>query len=98
MNKLGWLHSQKGRVTFLKGKNYIPKNGKVTFPKGKITFPKEEGYIMKKTVKYRIITMGTGRTLNKGFATWEDAYNWIIIRDYGQYEKEGGWKIITYLG
>ena len=53
---------------------------------------------MKKTVKYRIITMGTGRTLNKGFATWEDAYNWIIIRDYGQYEKEGGWKIITYLG
>ena len=53
---------------------------------------------MKKTLKYRIITVNTYRTIAQGFPSYMAARDWIIMRDYGQYESEGGWQIYSYMG
>ena len=63
-----------------------------------VTFPKQEGYIMKKTLKYRIITVHTYRKIKEGFPSYMAARDWILMRDYGQFESEGGWQIYSYMG
>lgn len=51
---------------------------------------------MKKTRKYRITT--DKRVIAKGFSSYMEAHDWILMRDYGQFEDEGGWYITPYLG
>jgi hypothetical protein len=63
-----------------------------------VTSPKQEGYIMKKTLKFRIVTVNTGRKINEGFISYMAARDWILMRDYGQFESEGGWMIYSYMG
>ena len=53
---------------------------------------------MKKTLKYRIITVHTYRKLAEGFSSYMEARDWILMRDYGQFEDEGGWQIYSYMG
>ena len=53
---------------------------------------------MKQTLKFRIVTVNTGRKINEGFISYMAARDWILIRDYGQFENEGGWMIYSYMG
>ena len=63
-----------------------------------ITFLKQEDYIMKKTLKFKIVTGNNKRVINEGFVSYMAARNWILMRDYGQFENEGGWYIYSYMG
>ena len=63
-----------------------------------VTSPKQEGYIMKKTRKFKIVNGNCTRTIASGFVSQNAARDWILMRDYGQFEDEGGWYIISYLG
>lgn len=51
---------------------------------------------MKKVVLYRVATIDTYRTIEQGFISYMAARDWILMRDYGQYENEGGWYIYSY--
>lgn len=53
---------------------------------------------MKRTLKFRIITVDTERTIEEGFISYIAARDWILMRDYGQFENEGGWRIYSYMG
>lgn len=53
---------------------------------------------MKKTLKYRIITVRTYRKIKEGFPSYMAARDWILMCDYGQFESEGGWQIYSYMG
>lgn len=53
---------------------------------------------MKKTQKFKIVNGNCTRTIASGFISRKAAQNWILMRDYGQFEDEGGWFIIPYLG
>lgn len=53
---------------------------------------------MKKVVRYRIATIDTCRTIEQGFISYMAARDWILMRDYGQFENEGGWYIYSYMG
>ncbi len=39
----------------------------------------------KMVTKYMVRTADTKILVRKGFDTWEDAYNWKLIHDWGQY-------------
>lgn len=53
---------------------------------------------MKKTLKFKIVTGNCKRTIKKGFPSYMVARDWILMRDYGQFENEGGWYIYSYMG
>ena len=53
---------------------------------------------MKKVTLYRVATLNTYRTIAQGFRSYMEARDWILMRDYGQYEAEGGWYIYSYAG
>ena len=53
---------------------------------------------MKKVLRYRISTINTGRIIEQGFISYMAARDWILMRDYGQFENEGGWMIYSYMG
>jgi len=53
---------------------------------------------MKKSRKFKIVTGNCKRVINEGFISYMAARDWILARDYGQFENEGGWYIFSYLG
>lgn len=53
---------------------------------------------MKKSRKFKIVTGNCKRVINEGFISYMAARDWILARDYGQFENEGGWYIFPYLG
>ena len=53
---------------------------------------------MRKTLKYQIVTGNHKRIIQKGFDSYMSARDWILLRDYGQFENEGGWYIFSYMG
>jgi len=53
---------------------------------------------MKKSRKFKIATGNCKRIIKDGFESYMAARDWILMRDYGQFESEGGWYIFPYLG
>ena len=52
---------------------------------------------MKKTLKFKIVTGNNKHIINEGFISYMAARDWILMRDYGQFETEGGWYIYSYM-
>ena len=50
----------------------------------------------KTTTKYEIVTADSWRTIASGFKSWNAAYEHALMIDYGQFENEGGLRIIAY--
>lgn len=50
----------------------------------------------KTTTKYQIVTFDSWRVIERDFPTWQRAYEWMLMIDYGQYENEGGLTIRPY--
>lgn len=46
--------------------------------------------------KYEVVTADTYKVVRKGFNTMRGAADWACDNDYGQYEEDGGLKIIPY--
>lgn len=51
---------------------------------------------MKKITKFQIVTGDCTKVIAKGFSSYMAARDWILARDYGQYEENGGWYIYSY--
>lgn len=51
---------------------------------------------MKQVYRYCIITVKTERIIKRGFPSYMAARDWILMRDYGQFDSEGGWRIYSY--
>lgn len=48
---------------------------------------------MKKTT-WKVITGNFARTIATGFPSYEAAYNWCLMNDWGQYEQDDGLMIV----
>lgn len=50
----------------------------------------------KTTTKYQIVTFDSWRVIRRGFKTWNEAYETMLMIDWGQYENEGGLTVRPY--
>lgn len=50
----------------------------------------------KTKTKYQIVTFDSWRVIEKGFESWNKAYERMLMIDYGQYENEGGLTVRAY--
>lgn len=50
---------------------------------------------MENNVRYQIVT-GTYRIIASEIYTYDGACGWADAHDYGQFEEDGGWMIISY--
>lgn len=46
--------------------------------------------------RYRVLIADKWETVKNGFKTWEAAYEYALMIDYGQYENDGGLVIRPY--
>ena len=46
--------------------------------------------------KYAVITAYSYRTIAEGFKTATGAWNWAMAHDWGQYEEDGGLRVVPY--
>ena len=53
---------------------------------------------MKKSTatKYQIVTFDSWRVIERGFTSWNRAYERMLMIDYGQFENEGGLTVRAY--
>lgn len=50
----------------------------------------------KETTKYQIVTFDYTIKVRAGFDSWTRAYHWAVNHDFGQYEENGGLRILAY--
>lgn len=51
---------------------------------------------MENKIRYQVVTTDSFQIIADGFYTEEGAWGWASAHDYGQFENDGGLRVIEY--